>query len=131
MITAAAECRALASVVAVIAVVGVTSSLAGVADHVAAAALLVAAAGWAVVSVIRRELRIRRRIADTTGTRSAELWASGSRAGPGEHAPVPSVPHQPDLACHTGQLDAGRSDVARAVPQCPSMTSTVRGGTTP
>lgn len=131
MTATTAECRAPASVVAVIAAVGVTSSAAGVADHVAAAALLVAAAGWAVVSVIRRELRIRCRIADTTGTRPAELWASGSRAAPGEHAPVPSVPHQPDPARHTGQLDTGRPDVVRAIPQCPSMTSTVRGGTTP
>lgn len=63
------------------AAVGVTSSVSGVADYVAAAALLAVATGWAVVAMIRRELRIRR-IAAAASTRPPNAGRPVRRPSP-------------------------------------------------
>ncbi|MGH3616294.1 MAG: hypothetical protein ACRDRK_27610, partial [Pseudonocardia sp.] len=58
------EYRALLAVVAGIATVGVAAAVAGIADHVAAAVLIAAGLCWLAVAVLRRERRIRARLAD-------------------------------------------------------------------
>jgi len=56
------------------------------------AVLIATVLGSVAVGVLRRELRIRRRIADTDGTLHAPRPPGGatrSRVGPGERTPVP------------------------------------------
>jgi hypothetical protein len=77
--TSAAEYRALAVIVAVVLTAGVTSSLLGVAGYLTAAVLLAAGAGWLVVAMVRRERRIRARLADPR-TEHHPMHASGVAA---------------------------------------------------
>jgi hypothetical protein len=62
--TTPSQCRALAVMVAVVLAAGVTSSVIGVAGCLTAAVLLAAGVGWLIVGMVRRERRIRARLAD-------------------------------------------------------------------
>lgn len=95
---AAAEFRVLLGVVAAIGAVGTASGLAGITDHTAAASLAAAALGWLAALVMRRELRIRARLADPHTRPAPDPFAGApcSRVVPGEHTPAPPAPtHQP------------------------------------
>lgn len=90
----AAECRTLLAIGAV----GVVAAVAGVADHIAAAVLIAAGLAWLAVMALRRERRIRARLADPR-TRPAPRppgEVPHARVGPGGRAPVPPAPtHHP------------------------------------
>jgi hypothetical protein len=79
--TTANECRALAVIVAVVLTAGVTSSLIGVAGYLAAAALISAGAGWLLVAMVRRERRIRARLADPRSEPHPTYAPAGTGAG--------------------------------------------------
>ncbi len=104
------EYQALLAVVAGITTVGITAAVAGIADHVAAAVLIAAGLAWLAVTVLRRELRIRARLADPR-TRPAPRppgEVPHTRVGPGDDTRVPPAPNrQPDL---DRVLDRGRAD---------------------
>lgn len=60
----AAEYRALARILAVTFAAGAVSSIGGIPGYRTAAVVLAAALGWLVVAIVRRERRIRARLAD-------------------------------------------------------------------
>jgi hypothetical protein len=72
----------------------VVSSIVPIVEHIPGVALILIGLGCAGCLAIRRELRIRRRIAHIDGPRYAQRpgGASQSRVGPGDHAPVSSAP---------------------------------------
>jgi hypothetical protein len=88
------EYWALLTVVAVIGAVGVVSSVAGIADRIAVAVLMVAGLVWLAVVVLRREWRIRARLADprTQPAPRSPGQVPHARVGPGDRAPVPPAP---------------------------------------
>lgn len=92
MIRPTDHCLAIAAA-SVLCGLAVVSSIAPAVEHVTGAVLVVAAAGWLAIAVVRRELRIRARLADP-GTRPAPARrAPGLRAGPGDRAPVTPAPN--------------------------------------
>lgn len=84
-------------------VLAAVSAVVAVVEHVVGVAVIVTGLGWLAVAVLRRELRIRRRLADVAGTRPVP---PRPRVGPGEHAPAPPAPVRLDpaanAATHTG-----------------------------
>lgn len=88
------EYRALLGVVAGIATVGAAAAVAGIADHVAAAALVAAGLCWIAAAGLRRERRIRARLADprTPPDLAPRGEVPHTRVGPGDHAQVPPAP---------------------------------------
>lgn len=97
MITA--QVRALLAVVTVITAAGVAAAVVGIADHIAAAVLIAAGLGWLAVVTLRRERRIRARLADSRTRPAACPPAAGppaaaplTRVGPGDPTPVSPAP---------------------------------------
>ncbi|MCW2720612.1 hypothetical protein [Pseudonocardia sp.] len=75
--------------------VGVAGSVVPGVDATVGAVLIAGLAVALGMAVVRRELRIRRRLADVDGTRYASRpsgGASRTRVGPGDDAPVPPAP---------------------------------------
>lgn len=91
------EYRALMAVAIGGCALAALSSVAPVVEHIVGGALLGGGALWAVVAVLRRERRIRARLADPghphdpatpgPGTTGPVLWA-----GPGDQTPAPPTP---------------------------------------
>lgn len=104
------EYRALMGAVGAIVTVGGVSSVAGIADHVAAAGLVAAGLVWLAVAVLRRERRIRARLADPrilpAPRRAVEV--SELRVGPGDSPPVPPAPTR--RPAHHRAPEPGRAD---------------------
>lgn len=82
------EHRVLLRVVALIAGVGVASPVIGLPDRIGACVLIGAGLCWLAILALRRERRIRVRLADPR-TRSA---APATRAGPGDCTPASPAP---------------------------------------
>lgn len=83
------EHRVLLRVVALITGVGVASPVIGLPDRVTACVLIGAGLCWVAVMALRRERRIRVRLADPR-TRPA---APATRAGPGDRTPGSPAPN--------------------------------------
>ncbi|WP_219417708.1 hypothetical protein [Pseudonocardia nigra] len=83
----------MSSIVAVCAAAAVSSVVPAV-EHIVGAALLAAGLGWLVLTTVRRERRIRARLADPRTHRAPRsgVGAPRSRMGPGEHTPVSPAP---------------------------------------
>lgn len=101
--TRSSDYRVLIAMATGACVLAAVSAVIAVVEHIVGVALIVAGLGWLAVAVLRRELRIRRRLADVAGTRP---MPPRPRAGPGEHAPAPPAPTRLDPAAdavtHTG-----------------------------
>ncbi len=103
------EFQALMAAVGGVCVLAALSSVVPVVEHLLGGALLLGAALWSVLAVLRRELRIRRRLTEPgTGRPSPGPGAGTPRpwAGPGDCTPVPYAPTAPSPS----RADSGRPD---------------------
>lgn len=81
--------RVLMAIATGMCLLAATSAVFVIVEHLVGITLVALGVGWLVVAVLRRELRIRRRLADVAGTRPAPPRL---RAGPGERSPVSPAP---------------------------------------
>ena len=96
--------RVLMAITTRLSLLAATSAVFVIVEHLVGVALIALGVGWLVVAALRRELRIRRRIADVAGTRSAV-----SPTGPG-HSPAAAV-------CRTTAGRPAMDPAAQAAPR--------------
>lgn len=98
--------RVLMAVVVGISLLAATSAVLVVVEHLVGIALVALGVGWLAIAVRRRELRIRRRLADTAGVRPAPPLAGlgeGGQAPPvGTSADRPATDPAAQAAPRTG-----------------------------